>query len=677
MQQRQCLILQGEQDWLQAQTQRLHAAVDVPRLWISDMAQRPDDALGVKQARQQLGREFSLVVFDATSAFDADAFGAVLGVLRAGGLLIVWLPPTLPFSRWLQRFLDIVRDDTTHRIQHVRQPEPLPQITLPQPHAGHADAGPTDEQREAIKAVIRVVEGHRRRPLVLTSDRGRGKSALLGMAAAQLLRAGRRRIVVTAPGLSAVDTLMEHALSELPDSRRVRNGIQWGQGEIVFVAPDALLSDTTLLAELLIIDEAAAIPLQLLERLLARFPRIVFSTTEHGYEGTGRGFALRFRHTLDRLAPGWRSQALHDPVRWRRDDALEAFSFRALLLDAEPAAETDIAEIRAADCVFALVDRDRLLADERMLRELFGLMVLAHYRTRPSDLQMMLDRDDIDVAIMQHNGHVVATAWLVREPAMPAALARAVYNGERRLKGRLLPQSLLVHAGMTDAGTLNYQRILRIAVHPALQGRGIGSHLLASVCSQAPRDIDLVGTSFALHDTLLDFWSDNGFLPVRVGQHHDQATGSHALMMLRGLSQAGTAMMQQAWQRFSERWPLELGRGLKSLPPRQVEAVTARVSRTQAVSGPDMNEVEAFARHQRPFESSGLSLWLWLQPRLHGGAFAVLDECARTLLLRIVIQQHDVADVVRETALAGRADLLERLRAAVRTMLDYEAALTR
>ncbi|BBI53235.1 hypothetical protein HORIV_56560 [Vreelandella olivaria] len=68
------------------------------------------------------------------------------------------------------------------------------------------------------------------------------------------------------------------------------------------------------------VDEAAAIPAALLGQWLTAFPRIAFATTVHGYEGSGRGFALRFRATLDRLTPQWKALTLNAPIRWRSGD---------------------------------------------------------------------------------------------------------------------------------------------------------------------------------------------------------------------------------------------------------------------------------------------------------------------------------------------------------------------
>jgi tRNA(Met) cytidine acetyltransferase len=60
-----------------------------------------------------------------------------------------------------------------------------------------------------------------------------------------------------------------------------------------FMAPDALLAGD-MRASWLIVDEAAAIPGPLLRQLVTRFPRTLLTTTVQGYEGTGRGFLLKF-----------------------------------------------------------------------------------------------------------------------------------------------------------------------------------------------------------------------------------------------------------------------------------------------------------------------------------------------------------------------------------------------
>ena len=53
------------------------------------------------------------------------------------------------------------------------------------------------------------------------------------------------------------------------------------------------------------------------------------------YEGSGRGFALRFQKALDTLAPSWLAVRLQQPMRWAENDPLERFINQALLLDAD------------------------------------------------------------------------------------------------------------------------------------------------------------------------------------------------------------------------------------------------------------------------------------------------------------------------------------------------------
>jgi len=62
-----------------------------------------------------------------------------------------------------------------------------------------------------------------------------------------------------------------------------------GIQSIEFVAPDDLIANKHDVS-LLMVDEAAAVPVQMLSELLQSYSRIVFSSTIHGYEETGRGF---------------------------------------------------------------------------------------------------------------------------------------------------------------------------------------------------------------------------------------------------------------------------------------------------------------------------------------------------------------------------------------------------
>lgn len=667
--QRHCLILQGDNDWLRQHAQNMfEQAAESQRCWLSDKQDRPESSINSKQALQQLGRDNLLIVFDARGDFSADAFGALVGSLQAGGIMVILLAESAPESLWLQRFLTVA--DAYSDIKLFKQGQALPALALPPVSNLRSPVTPTAEQDQAINAVLRVVSGHRRRPLVISSDRGRGKTALLGMAAAELLKLGRQRILITAPALRNIEPLLKHAALNLASSQLQQSRLDWEQGQIAFMPPDVLVANQPR-ADLLIVDEAAAIPAVMLEKLLETYSRIVFATTLHGYEGTGRGFAVRFKQTLDKNTPDWRSISLKHAVRWATDDTLEQFSFEALLLDAEPAEDSAVASARPEQAVFEIIDAAQLFADQNLLREVFGLMVLAHYRTRPSDLQMLLDRQDVTVAVLRAGNHVIASAWLVDEPALPDKLAMQVFDGKRRPKGQLLPQTLLAHAGLPTAGQYHYQRVIRIAVHPALQGKGFGSLLLNRIEQQAGVQHDCVGSSFAMEADVIRFWLNNGYIPVRLGQHQDEVTGSIAIVMLKAVSPQSEAFLQQAQQRLQQQWPFLLQTQLAGLVPQLVTLMTTAIAaQTQPVDEDLMQQVSSFARAQRNYESSQFALWQWLQGRLGSSALQPLEADEQALLVMLIMQQRSFAEVATQLGLNGKADVVKTLRASVVKLLD-------
>lgn len=669
--QRHCLILQGDSNWLNEQALQLYWQVDGDsRCWLSDSPQRPADAINSKQAQQHLGCNNQLIIFDGHNSFAADAFGALIGTLQAGGWMLVLLPADLPDSPWLRRFLKAAEHYPS--VKHIHQSETLPDIVLSRPAISKTGI-PTDEQTHAIDAVLHVVSGHRRRPLVITADRGRGKTALLGMAAAELLKQGKTRILITAPAISNIQPLLEHASMALPGAERQQNSLHWQQAEIQFIAPDALIAAMPS-GDLLIVDEAAAIPAPMLETLLQAYSRIVFSTTEHGYEGTGRGFSVRFKKTLDRFTPDWRSVTLTQPVRWAADDELERFSFDALLLDAEPASEARLSSLLLAEAAFAVLDKQQLADDEPLLRQVYGLMVLAHYRTRPSDLQMLLDRDDISVMVMQAGGQVIASAWLVSEQPLADDLAQQVFDGKRRLKGQLLPQTLLAHSGVMEAGNCRYQRIIRIAVHPALQGQGLGSRLLDNIQSHFSGRCDVIGTSFALDPDLLNFWLNNDYLPVRIGQQADEVSGQRAGILLLAISKAGESVINKAQQIWQRDWPFLLLQAQRDLDHELVILLSRTLPAGSAViEADDQHAIERFAWQQRAFASTEPLLWRWLQPKLLSGQLTELAPEHQALLVKKIIQGQSFSQVAKALLLPGRNAIIKQLRQAVAELLKSDS----
>ncbi len=671
MQHRQCVVLTGDMPWCQTQIAAILTNTNAAILQVSDYE---DDPLAIPQKRvsNQLGKEFDIVIFDGHQQFDPDSFGIVIGTIKAGGMLIILLPELVPNSLFLQRFYLIMADFARKYASFyiVKQGDNLPKLTPIITHTKSTEYRPTDDQRQAIAAILRVVYGHRRRPLVLSADRGRGKSAALGIAAAQLLIQGKEKIVITAPSLKTADTLFEHAHRRLPDAYVSAGLITFNSGEIKFIAPDSLIQSTQQ-ADIVLIDEAASIPASILTQMLQRYSRIVFATTLHGYEGTGSGFAIRLQPVLDDKTPNWYHLNMTTPIRWQLGDMLEKFSFHALLLDAEPVDQALISDASLDKCVFIKCDRHQLTHDEDRLKTLFGLMRLAHYRTRPSDLKMMLDCQDVAVYALTYRHHIVASAWLVNEGDLDDALSTAIHAGKRRLKGHVLPQSLLAHTGITTAGTMRYQRIIRIAVHPAIRRRKMGSRLLNYLYKQAEKDHDIIGASFSAEKTLLQFWLQSGFSIARLGIHKDTITGDHAIMMLKNTSKQGADMLVQINQRFQEKWSYYMPTYFKYVNPDIIIAISQTLPvQKLTLSLWDKHDIDAFANSLRGFVFSQPALTLLISDMIRQNDFLRLTHRQQHLAVMALLQLCCWQYIKKQLGYSGKKEIITALRDVARFLYN-------
>ncbi|WP_404365447.1 tRNA(Met) cytidine acetyltransferase TmcA [Marinobacter sp.] len=628
--------------------------------------------------RRWLGREIQLLVWDGWQGNPPDSLAALSGTLAAGGLWF-WLMPPLdtwgefadpdyartgleeaghhPFAERMARV--IASDPSVIRVSPGAEPE----LSGPPSQNPPFVPGGTADQAKAVREVLRTARGRARRPLVITADRGRGKSAALGMAAVEYLKAARQpapetRVIVTAPGTGAVRTLFEHARlaagAEAVPGRDEFSLVLSGGQTLSFYAVDELLRHRPE-AGLVLVDEAAAIPAPLLEKILGGWPRVVYATTTHGYEGSGRGFALRFRRVLEKKAPRWQSLQLHDPVRWAEGDPLEALVRELFLL----AAESPVVE---ASGPVTLSPWRPAEATEGELAAAFGLLVDAHYRTTPGDLRQWMDDPRGQSWLARSGAQVVGVLWMTVEGGLDPELAQQVALGERRLRGHLLPQSLANHSGFPAAACLRLARVVRVAVHERWRRQGVGIDLVLAAGDHARAGgLDGLGTSFGVSPDLLGFWQRCGFELMRLGLQREASSGEHAVQMLIGFSDEGKGLAGQIRARFAEHWPVLLPRVWPDLAPELVLSLTGALTRGAELDALDEVELEAFCHGHRGLELSLLPMMrLSMNPGVAGRLLSLPDK---VLWCRAVLQNWSWQQLQASGDCLGRRDGESRLRA--------------
>ncbi len=598
-----------------------------------------------KKAHQYLGQEFDAVIFNAHNRFDPNAFGAVSGTIRASGYLLLLKPPQwqqnkLGKSLFLSRFDQIL---TQFEHQKILAKETLTLQALPSLPAHKTTT--TEDQQRAIQAIIKVVKGHRRRPLIISANRGRGKSAALGIAARQLYEQDKqacKRIIVCAPSKKTAAIIFNFAGNNCPLEFYSPNDLQRQK-------PDA---------NLVLIDEAAAIPVSILSTLVKHYSRIVFSTTQHGYEGSGRGFTLSFKKILNRVAPEWRECHLNTPIRWQDNDQLEDFIFQALLLNAEAAKINNIGSASIKTCQFQKIDKQTLIHNNTLLQETFGLLIDAHYQTKPSDFLQLLDDDAIQIYALSYKTHIIAVCLLVKEGGLDEKLADEVFSGTRRIKGHLVAQSLAANIGIAHAPCLSGQRIMRIAVHPELQGQGLGSQLLNSIIKKV--NTDYFSSSFGATEALVNFWKKCHFVPVYLSMKRDTSSGKHSVIMLNAQKKTATLMQEKACQYFAESFPHLLSDPFKTLEHSLILTLIKQQYRIQ-LSCNEIRILHAFAYQNRGYENSFLPIWKLVINTLNK---VQLSNDEERVLINKVLQKKSWEEITK-----SKNKALKLLRNAVSSLL--------
>lgn len=363
---------------------------------------------------------------------------------------------------------------------------------------------------------------------LILAPRGRGKSTLSGKLAEKLSQ--QYTVSITARSHSALPNFWKGIESD----------------KVKFFAPDRLIQmieqQNISPNQWLFIDEAASLPLPMLQRFCAYFDKVVLTTTTQNYEGTGRGFSLKFLPTLNRSTKQW---TLSQPLRWEDNDPLEAFINQLLLLeDKIPPSACDSSPRKQGE-----------LSVEQYIN-FYHLLAQAHYKTTPTDLRRLFDAPDQHYFYLEEQEKLIAGCWAVNEGGLDDELTQAIWRGERRPQGSLVAQYLCFQGNLPDACRLKSVRISRIAVQPEHQKQGYGKRLVSQNILQIAPLVDFISVSFGMTETLLRFWQSCGFELVQITPTAEASSGYPSAMMLYPISEQGKRFVQKAQKQFERDYPL-------------------------------------------------------------------------------------------------------------------------
>lgn len=641
------MVVRGTSAGTASASRALVAALDPERVLVVG-----DGGVAPGAVRRHLGRTLAAVVLDLHEGLDADVLGQVGGLVQGGGALVLRMPPVgeRPGGQARLAVAPYAADAVTLHLwsRLERALGHSPAVVEPEALARPAppDAG-SSEQGRVVASLQRVLGTPMPSATVLLADRGRGKSAALGLA----LRALSGRAVVTASDPAACAEVVRFA-GDRP------------AGPLVVREPAELLRHPEP-CDILVVDEAARLSVALLQALVRAHPgaRLAFATTTRGYEGTGRGFVLRFLDWLDGTGLPIHRQTLTSPIRWAADDPLEALIHQVLCLDATPAAALPPPD---APVVHTRVDRARLAQDEARLRQVFGLLVHAHYRTTPGDLHRLLDAPNLELHVLEQGEAVVAVALQAREGGFDRETCLRLARGQGRIRGHALADTLICHASETWAGQLDLLRSVRTAVHPARRRQGLGAQLVRAVnaCSSA----DLFGTVFSATAEVVRFRQSLGYEVVRVGVARSGRSGEPAVVMVK----AGTSKVSGLVARLRQELARDLDAGLSLLEADDglplEPALRAALSEGLPAVRPrspaeELAIVQAYTRGPRPLDTAFVAV----RDFVRRADLERLDEADRQLVQERILEGRSWAGVAEGRGWTVRA-VMRRLRRVVATL---------
>ena len=560
----------------------------------------------IEDSRKLMGETYQGVIIDLFNDLRPNYIGILTGLVEGGGLIIVQVPPWNEWDTALTKFKKnlvtygyerprdvFIRWFKAKLIKHkenifIYDADNDRAISIGEIKAceGHSQKGVeiprdvvfpkdlyglalTNDQVNAIREIEWLKErSDKKKVLVITADRGRGKSCALGIGIAGLCRLlsekKRVKIVITSPNLENAQSLMKLAnesmkvlgfdVKTLETSQGLIKSILSPECNIIYREPRVAVNEP---ADILAVDEASGLPVPILYKLWLSHRRLMIATTIHGYEGAGRGFSVRFLGSIKNNPDTILKMVdMSEPIRYASDDPVEKWVFDALLLDAEIAQldEQDKRDIEAGNLNYVAYDPEHLFFhDEDILRQIFGIYIQAHYRNEPDDVALIADAPHYAIrAVSTKNGKIVSAALVAEEGGLSEEFSKSLLL-EDKTKGNIIPDRIIKHYRLHAFGTLRGWRIVRIATHPEIQSKGIGSFLISNIYNEAVNKYDWIGSGFGVNKRLLNFWRKNGFVVVHISPDRNPVSGEYTILVLKSISERSIKMQELIAKVFKEK----------------------------------------------------------------------------------------------------------------------------
>ncbi|TKY57778.1 N-acetyltransferase protein [Spatholobus suberectus] len=375
-----------------------------------------------------------------------------------------------------------------------------------------------DQGKAFVTFMDAILEETNRGTVALLAARGRGKSATLGLSIAGAIAVGYSNIFVTAPSPKNLKTLFEFVCKGFdaldykenfdfdvvkslnPKFKKAITRIniyKHHRQTIQYILPHE--HEKLSQVDLLVVDEAAAIPLPVVRSLLGSY-LVFLSSTVNGYEGTGRSLSLKLLHQLEKQSnvsskstegPGsgrpFKKIELSESIRYASGDPIESWLNTLLCLDVSNAIPTLSRLPPRNDCDLYYVNRDTLFSyhkdSETFLQRMMALYVASHYKNSPNDLQLMADAPAHHLFVLlgpvDESKNQLPDILCVIQVCLEGKISRqsaiqSLSNGHKPF-GDQIPWKFCEQFRETVFPSLSGARIVRIATHPSAMRLGYGS----------------------------------------------------------------------------------------------------------------------------------------------------------------------------------------------------------